>query len=117
MTRTGSPNLRFTCMSSWTTYRIEPAATAKNAIETADLPAGIDVEDVRLDPGARPEPVARPDLGPGVIGLVVPATAADGRAFQLAAIPYHAWANRAVEAMRVWIPRADLPGSATRSKG
>jgi len=83
------------------------------AIETADLPAGIDVEDVRLDTGARPEPVARPDLGPSVIGLVVPATTADGRAFELAAIPYHAWANRAVEAMRVWIPRADLPGPAT----
>ena len=86
------------------------------AIETADLPAGIDVEDVRLDAAARPEPVARPDLGPGVIGLSVPATTADGGRLDLAAIPYHAWANRSVEAMRVWIPRADLAGTDTRPR-
>ena len=87
------------------------------AIETADLPPGIDVEDVRLDPGARPEPVARPDLGTGVIGLSVAATTADGESLDLAAVPYHAWANRSVEAMRVWIPRTDLPGSDPRARG
>ena len=77
----------------------------------------MEVEDVRLDAGATPEPVARPDLGPGVIGLSVAATTADGEALDLAAIPYHAWANRSVEAMRVWIPRADLPGSGPRPRG
>ena len=25
----------------------------------------------------------------------------------LAAVPYHAWGNRVVGAMRVWIPRVD----------
>ncbi len=87
------------------------------AIETADLPPGVEVEDVRLDPRATPEPVARPDLGQDVIGLSVAATTADGEALDLAAIPYHAWANRSVEAMRVWIPRADLPGSGRRPLG
>ena len=87
------------------------------AIETADLPAGVEVEDVRLAPTPRPEPVARPDLGPDVIGLSVAATTADGEALDLAAVPYHAWANRSVEAMRVWIPRADLPGSGRRPRG
>jgi hypothetical protein len=29
---------------------------------------------------------------------------AGDKAIQLRAIPYFAWANRAVEAMRVWIP-------------
>jgi hypothetical protein len=87
------------------------------AIETADLPSGIDIEDVRLEPSAHPEPVARPDLGPDVVGLTVPAMTAGGEAFDLAAIPYHAWANRSVDAMRVWIPRADLPGPSARTPG
>jgi DUF1680 family protein len=79
------------------------------AIETADLPDGIEVEAVTLAPDAGPRPVGRPDLGPGVVGLEVPATTEDGQAFDLAAIPYHAWGNRAVEAMRVWIPQAAAP--------
>jgi hypothetical protein len=74
-----------------------------------DLPEGIELEAVRLEADARPEPIERPDLGPGVVGLTVPATIEDGRGFGLAAIPYHAWGNRSVEAMRVWIPRADAP--------
>ena len=55
------------------------------------------------------------DLGPGVVGLAVPA-ATDGRGsgFDLAAVPYHAWGNRAVEAMRVWIPRPTPRAGAER---
>ncbi len=79
------------------------------AIETADLPEDVELEAVTLAPDAGPRPVERPDLGPGVVGLEVPAATEDGRAFSLAAIPYHAWGNRAVEAMRVWIPQAAAP--------
>jgi DUF1680 family protein len=32
--------------------------------------------------------------------------AGDDRPIELAAVPYFTWANRTVEAMRVWIPRA-----------
>jgi DUF1680 family protein len=105
-------------------------------VETADLPAGVELEQVVLDPAAEPGTVDRPDLGEGIIGLEVaalqrrvdggawpyaeqagdgPASAAGDRAgaqqadraIELRAIPYFAWANRAVEAMRVWIPAVD----------
>lgn len=90
-------------------------------IETVDLPDGIDLEDVYLTAGSLPSAEARPDLGDGVVGLTAPAvhrpharrswpygetsrvrTAADAVAIR--AIPYYAWANRTVRAMRVWIP-------------
>jgi DUF1680 family protein len=99
-------------------------------VEGADLPAGVALEEVRLDADAVPSAVARPDLGPSIVGLDVPATrrrfddpawpyAAPGaldpavretgdgpvdRSIRLRAIPYFAWANRAVDGMRVWIP-------------
>jgi DUF1680 family protein len=108
-------------------------------IETADLPAGVDVEGVRVDPAVLPTPVARADVGTGIVGLDVAAVrrrfdgsvwpyeeaddpaqvTADGddgtrdAAIPLRAIPYFAWANRAIEAMRVWIPVRD-EGSDTR---
>ena len=81
------------------------------AIETADLPSGVAVEDVELDPSAPIVPAARPDLGASAIGLTAGAIAhseaAPDAAIELAAIPYFTWANRTVEAMRVWIPRAE----------
>jgi DUF1680 family protein len=108
-------------------------------IETADLPAGVDVEGVRLDPAARPTPVVRADIGAGIVGLDVaavrqtfdgsawpyaetldpavetvdPSVGARDTAIPLRAIPYFAWANRSVEAMRIWIPVRD-EGSDTR---
>lgn len=75
------------------------------AIESADLPAGVELEDVQVAAEARPTPVPRPDLADGVVGLRV-AAEAGGAPLDLAAIPYHAWGNRTVESMRVWIPRA-----------
>jgi hypothetical protein len=104
-------------------------------VESADLPAGVTLEDVHLEPGYAPSTVARPDLDNTTIGLEIPAiqrwrqgaawpydelealargaaaaseggdgTAGRRDAFDLRAIPYFAWANRSVEAMRVWIP-------------
>jgi len=66
----------------------------------------VELEGVRLASTARPEEVARADLGQDVVGLRAAATTGDGREIMLEAVPYHAWANRRVEAMRVWIPEA-----------
>ena len=93
-------------------------------VETADLPAGVELEDVAVDPaGAALEDLGRDDLAAGVVGLTVEAVhraaaepgwpygpgavahAAHANAsIGLGAIPYFAWANRDVEAMRVWLP-------------
>jgi len=83
-------------------------------IETADLPPGVTLEEVRIAADVRPESVERPDLAPGVIGLAVPAVqvpfdGAPDRPIAIGAIPYFAWANRTVEAMRVWIPVRSEP--------
>ena len=105
-------------------------------IETVDLPRGVAVEQVQLDADILPTDQPRPDLGDDVVGLeasgvvsaVTPSawpygdgsngrngqdgSPGDGRAgdpIKVRAIPYFTWANRAVEAMRVWIPVA--PGN------
>jgi hypothetical protein len=87
--------------------------------EDHDQPAGVSVDDIVLD-GAHAEVGWRPDLLGGVSvveldgGRLVdapggyrprgaPAAVAPAR---LTAIPYHAWANRGVGAMRVWVPLA-----------
>jgi uncharacterized protein len=74
-------------------------------LESVDLPTEVELEQVALDPDARPEPVARPDISESAIGLVAQGVRdGDGNPIQLAAVPYFSWANRSVEAMRVWIP-------------
>jgi uncharacterized protein len=73
-------------------------------LESADLPAGVELEDVVLDPAARPAEEPRPDIAASMVGLSIPA---DGSAPDLRAVPYFAWANRSVGAMRVWIPDRD----------
>jgi uncharacterized protein len=70
-------------------------------IESADLPAGTELEDLRWDPGREPVTAPRPDIGDAVVGVTVPVAGA-GTA---GAIPYFAWANRGAGAMRVWVPR------------
>jgi hypothetical protein len=94
-------------------------------LEAIDQP-GIDLMDVQLDESAPLQAVWRDDLLPG--GVMVVQTAGHvpesgdwhGRLYRrlsdaghpahnsvaLIAIPYHAWANRGANAMRVWIPRA-----------
>jgi DUF1680 family protein len=90
-------------------------------IEQADLPGGVLVEDVRVDP-AVPPAVERPDgddvapvrlrlsgvARPAGGMLYVPAddVHGDGEPIEITAIPYQAWANRGPGAMRVWIPVA-----------
>jgi len=88
-------------------------------LESADLPPGVALEELRWDPRRAPAAVQRPDLG-GVVGVAVPvvrapvdgSSPADGDGagagpdgLSAGAVPYFAWANRGAEAMRVWIPR------------
>jgi uncharacterized protein len=84
-------------------------------LESADLPSGVRLEDLRWDAAREPAAVPRPDLGEAVVGITVPvvrrppgdaATAGAGAdGLTAGAVPYFAWANRGAEAMRVWIPR------------
>ena len=80
-------------------------------IESADLPGGVEVEDLAVHPEVVAAPGPRPDLGPDLVGLALPALAAaggvtnpPGRPVEIGAVPYFAWGNRGVRGMRVWIP-------------
>jgi hypothetical protein len=95
-------------------------------VESADAPAGVRVDDLRLDPAGPLREVRRPDLLGGIVaveaaGRHVPAPAPDwpyaaagaggrdgeaGAPVRLLAVPYALWGNRGDGAMRVWIPRA-----------
>jgi uncharacterized protein len=85
-------------------------------IEAVDVPAGVALEDVRFPPGAAATPAPRPDVAADIVGLSVAAEDAQGRPLQVEPIPYFAWANRAVEAMRVWVPVSGAPGQSTRER-
>jgi hypothetical protein len=89
-------------------------------LESADLPPGTQLEELRWDPRREAVAVPRPDMGHGIVGVAVPVVrrpvagtapagegpAGDGAAgLSAGAVPYFAWANRGAEAMRVWIPR------------
>jgi len=89
-------------------------------VEQADLPAGVLVEQLRLDAAApiteervpgdltpvrlRLTGIARP-LETELYKAYRPAAQA-GTPITVTAIPYHAWANRGPGAMRVWLPTA-----------
>jgi hypothetical protein len=83
-------------------------------LESADAPARMLLEDLRLDPKREPVPCPRPDIGEGAVGITTPVTLrvhagptppAEPDDLTTAAIPYFAWGNRTAEGMRVWIPR------------
>lgn len=91
-------------------------------LEEANQPAGINLLDVRLDPGAPLQARWREELLGGVIVIEAQGTVVDmsgwqdtlyrtltaeslpQQAVKLTAVPYYAWANRGPGAMRVWIP-------------
>ena len=73
-------------------------------VEAADVPApqpGVAVDELELATGSEPETVSRPDLPAARIGLRIDAEHGEA-AVVAGAIPYFAWANRDVDAMRVW---------------
>ena len=88
-------------------------------LETADLPGGTDLEDLEIDTAVEPQPVLGRETPGADVGLRVQLRrrgspdsaegtddAADPAPIVAEAGPYLAWANRAVEAMRVWVPAA-----------
>jgi DUF1680 family protein len=83
------------------------------AIETADLPAGVKLEDIELDPTTVPSEIPRPDVADAVVGLEAEAVTPDRSHVRVGAVPYFTWANRTVDAMRVWVPRASPPAGDT----
>ena len=83
-------------------------------LESTDLPDGLQVDDVRLDPS-----VTVAEDGTGAVGRGVrvrrdewawpyrdasSAGPETGAAFPLRLVPYHSWANRGPSTMRVWLP-------------
>ena len=88
-------------------------------IEQPDQPAGVAVEDLRVDPAVPPQAAGADDAGcpsrsrAGAVealgrGLYRESTPPRSRAAcrRRSAIPYFRWANRGPNAMRVWIPTA-----------
>ncbi|MFB6720949.1 glycoside hydrolase family 127 protein [Kribbella sp. NPDC056345] len=87
-------------------------------VEQADLPDGVLVEQLRIDPSVPISEERTPgDLTPVRLrlGAVTRSLEAElyqayqpdaqaGTAITVTAIPYHAWANRGPGAMRVWLP-------------
>jgi DUF1680 family protein len=91
--------------------------------EGADQPAGVDLADLRIDPGKSLEVTWREELLGGIKvisaqGVMVDMSDWEGtlyrsivagdlpyQDFVLRAIPYYAWANRGPDTMRVWITR------------
>ncbi|WP_410611697.1 glycoside hydrolase family 127 protein [Amycolatopsis sp. lyj-109] len=86
-------------------------------LEQADLPEGVILEDVRIDPAASFSSGPLPDVPVALTAhgrVEVPASAelygagagAPGEPVELTAIPYFLWGNREPGPMRVWIPVA-----------
>jgi uncharacterized protein len=92
-------------------------------VEQADLPAGADLDDLRLDPAASLRDAPGPVAGapavtvagrhvppsptpPGAWPYGPPAAVGGGAgsAISLPAVPYFAWGNRGEGPMRVWLP-------------
>jgi DUF1680 family protein len=69
-------------------------------VETADAPPGTELEDLAWDRDRQPIEVPRDDIAPSMVGIEIPVIGG----LNAGAIPYYAWANRKVDAMRVWIP-------------
>jgi DUF1680 family protein len=95
------------------------------AVEQADQPDGVPVDDLWLDPNGPLDAEHRPDLLGGVTVVrargrrgertpqpwpYVPATdetaPVAGPEVEITAVPYYAWANRGIAPMRVWLPEA-----------
>jgi DUF1680 family protein len=78
-------------------------------IESTDIPPGTELEDLAVDLARAPAELLRPDISATALGLRIPVTDRSvtdpgPNTLEAEAIPYFAWANRKVDAMRVWIP-------------
>ena len=101
-------------------------------LETADLPAGVTLEDVQIDAGEPLQPVERSDLAGSALGVrasgALPAGSptrawpygdsppgSSSESLDLNLVPYFAWANRGSGGMRTWIPVAPTSGERRRA--
>jgi DUF1680 family protein len=93
------------------------------AVEQVDLPAGVQVDDLRLDTATGATAEYRPDLLGGVTVVSARGRAGNhvagewpyrsaenrdtstGTDVAVIAVPYFAWANRGIGPMRIWLPR------------
>lgn len=84
-------------------------------LESTDLPDGVALEDVRVDPAVAPRPegdgavvrgsVVRPRAGrPGLPYSGAPEPAVAREEIDLPLVPYHRWAEREPSTMRVFLP-------------
>lgn len=76
------------------------------ALEQSDQPDGVIVDDVTIDRDAELSVEHRPQLlgGVSVIKISHGSPSPSKGDNELTAIPYHVWANRGPQAMRVWLP-------------
>lgn len=93
------------------------------AVEAADLPDGVVLEDIRLRSVRAGRTTDDPaTIAPFVVDLEVdhvtsdvdplyrrPAAPLDARTLVVTAVPYHRWGNRGPGAMRVWLPTTTPP--------
>ena len=92
-------------------------------LEQRDLPAGVSLDDLSIDPGVPAETVVSADGMVTLPGLGAAGAArgwgtglyrradtptADAAPVRWVATPYYRWANRGVSPMRVWIPLAPV---------
>ena len=92
-------------------------------LEQRDLPAGVSLDDLSIDPGVPAETVVSADGMVTLTGLGAAGAArgwgtglyrradtptADAAPVRWVATPYYRWANRGVSPMRVWIPLAPV---------
>jgi DUF1680 family protein len=89
-------------------------------LESSDLPDGVGMEDVAIDPRGEWTAEHRPDLLGGITVLQGDAIVSapqdwtgqlyrrldpsDSKRIRLQLIPYYAWANRGESQMTVWLP-------------
>jgi hypothetical protein len=85
-------------------------------VESVDLPAGVEIDMIRVDPGRDLEQSAGGIVAPGRLVDVederwpyaAPAGGtATGTGLSIPLTPYHHWANRGPSTMRVWVPTVE----------
>jgi uncharacterized protein len=84
-------------------------------LESADLAPGTELEAVEVAAAGPVSTMPRPDIAADVLGLTATGRSAGGAKIEIKAVPYFVWANRDVNGMRVWIPRAPGGGDGPAS--
>jgi DUF1680 family protein len=73
-------------------------------LESTDQEEGLPLTDVLADPSAPPRDTGTDERLGGAVVLASDGRTLDGAGTELRFIPYHAWGNRGLATMRVWVP-------------